>query len=197
MTTSVAFIGDVHGQSEKLAEVLGRLRLTKRTIVLLGDYVNYGPDSRGVLDLLVAERVALADRLVLLQGNHDEAFLKFLHGGDLGSLLSLGGAPTVTSYLGSPVGPVSANLRAAVPSEHVALLTDLVPSWRSGGVIGLHRWPQEIIDGIEYAVLGHYQQPVDRPIVGDKFAYIDTGCGRDPNGKLSCLLFPELDWFAI
>lgn len=197
MRTGAAFVGDVHGESEKLAAVLRRLRPTDRIIVLLGDYVNYGPDSRGVLDLLVAERAALGDRLVLLAGNHDEAFLTFLNGGDLGPLLALGGAPTVTSYLGNPVGPVSAQLRAAVPLEHRALLAELAPSWRSPGVIALHRWPKQPVDVSDFVVLGHYRQPGGQPAVSDKAAYIDTGCGRDADGKLTCLLFPELDWFAI
>jgi serine/threonine protein phosphatase 1 len=197
VTTRAAFIGDVHGQRDKLACVFDRLRPTDRAIVLLGDYVNYGPDSRGVLDLLVAERTALGDQLVLLAGNHDEAFLTFLNGGDLGSLLALGGAPTVMSYLGNPVGPVSDRFRVAVPSEHRALLAGLELCWRSPGVMAMHRWPKEPISGSDYVVLGHYHQPGGQPAIGQKVAYIDTECGRDPAGKLTCLLFPELDWFAI
>jgi hypothetical protein len=197
MTIRAAFVGDIHGQSDKLAQALQRLEQTDRTIVLLGDYVNYGPDSRGVLDLLVAKQASLGDQLILLAGNHDEAFLAFLNGGDLGSLLALGGATTVTSYLGNPVGPVSDRLRGAVPSEHRALLAGLVPYWRSDGVVALHRWPKEPIQGSDYVVLGHYRQPGGQPTVGDRAAYIDTGCGWAPSGKLTCLLFPELEWFAV
>jgi serine/threonine protein phosphatase 1 len=195
--TSAAFVGDIHGQSDKLVQAFERLRPTDRTIVLLGDYVNYGPDSRGVLDLLAVHQADLGEQLVLLAGNHDEAFRTFLDGGDLGSLLALGGAPTVTSYLGNPVGPVSDRLRAEVPPAHRTLLANLLPCWRAPGVIALHRWPPEPIDAHDYVVLGHYHQPGGQPSIGEKAAYIDTGCGREPSGKLTCLMFPELDWFAI
>jgi serine/threonine protein phosphatase 1 len=176
VTVHAAFIGDIHGQSDQLAEAFERLLPTDRAIVLLGDYVNYGPDSRGVLDFLVTKLASLGDQLVLLSGNHDEAFLAFLNGGDLGSLLALGGAPTVTSYLPEPVGPISDQLRLAVPPEHHVLLSGLQTCWRSPGVIAMHCWPKETVDTSDYLVLGHYLQPGGQPTVAENVAYIDTGC---------------------
>jgi serine/threonine protein phosphatase 1 len=193
----VACVGDVHGQCDKLAAVIERLRPSERTIVLLGDYVNHGPDSRGVLDLLVREKEKLGQRLQLLEGNHDRAFLDFLDGGALAPFLAMGGAPTVLSYLGSPSGPVTDALRATVPPSHRSLLTHLRPSWRGDGVLAMHKWPKEPIDREElFVVLGHYQQQDGVPSVGECEAYIDTGCGREANGKLTCLLLPEREWFS-
>src|SRR5262245_30547762 len=103
----VAFVGDVHGRRDRLSMVIARLAGHDGPVVLLGDFVNYGPDSAGVLDFLVMQKAILGDRLVLLEGNHDRAFLDFLNGGSLASLLAMGGAPTVRSYLGMVTGMVS------------------------------------------------------------------------------------------
>ena len=166
--------------------------------MLLGDYVNYGPDSRGVLELLVSATEELGNRLVLLEGNHDRALLTFLRGGDLGSLLAIGGAPTVRSYVGSPRGNVSCAFRAAVPQAHRGLLSQLRPSWTMDGVLAIHKWPKAPIDRqARFVVLGHYHQQGGVPFIGDTEAYIDTGCGWDEDGNLTCLLFPERDWFVV
>ena len=64
-------IGDIHGCSVALESLLQLLRPTSSdTIVTLGDYVNRGPDSRGVLTQLIALRERCP--LVPLLGNHDD-----------------------------------------------------------------------------------------------------------------------------
>ena len=50
-------IGDIHGMSDKLRDLLRRLPLSPEDrVVFLGDYINRGPDSKGVLDTLLAFR---------------------------------------------------------------------------------------------------------------------------------------------
>jgi serine/threonine protein phosphatase 1 len=197
MTAKLAFIGDVHGGLDRLSLVLEHLDGSDRTTVLLGDYVNVGPDAAGVLDLLVERKRDLGDRLVLLAGNHDLAFLDFLRGGDLAPLLAMGGATTVTSYLGSPAGEVTAQLRRAVPSSHRRLLEQLGSTWRGEQVMAMHKWPlhRVDVDGL-FVVLGHYFQERRVPSINTSVAYIDTGCGSYPDGVLTCLLMPERDWFS-
>ena len=68
-------VGDVHGCSKALDALIEAIGPTPDdTIVMLGDYVNRGPDSRGVLDTLAELRRRC--RLVAILGNHDEMLLQ-------------------------------------------------------------------------------------------------------------------------
>jgi serine/threonine protein phosphatase 1 len=95
-------IGDIHGRLDKLEELLARLPLREEDrLVFLGDYVDRGPDSRGVIDRLI--RVAEERNAVFLLGNHESMFLDFLgwngshyFGADV--FLANGGAETLLSY---------------------------------------------------------------------------------------------------
>lgn len=131
-------IGDVHGRLDLLTALhtliraeIDRDRPKDWRIVHLGDYVDRGPDSRGVIDFLIE---ATADpRIVALAGNHDEGFLRFLADPEDGGLfINNGGAETARSY-GVTAGFGSAGMRratrnallAAMPEAHRAFLTDL------------------------------------------------------------------------
>src|SRR3954454_24582472 len=70
-------LGDIHGCSAALAPLLEAIRPgPEDTLVTLGDYVNRGPDSPGVLDRLLA--LAGPCRLGPLLGNHEEMLLSAL-----------------------------------------------------------------------------------------------------------------------
>jgi serine/threonine protein phosphatase 1 len=70
---SVWAIGDVHGQMPMLEALLAALPRTKNdTTVFLGDYIDRGPDSAGVVRRALAEYDAAPDRTVLLWGNHED-----------------------------------------------------------------------------------------------------------------------------
>ena len=74
MPDRVIAIGDIHGCSVALQSLLEILGPTESdTIVTLGDYVNRGPDSRGVLDQLID--LQRCCRLIPLLGNHDDLLL--------------------------------------------------------------------------------------------------------------------------
>lgn len=67
----VITVGDIHGCSAALGTLLGAIRLGPDDLVIpLGDIIDYGPDSRRVLEQLKALRDRT--RLVLLTGNHEE-----------------------------------------------------------------------------------------------------------------------------
>lgn len=95
-------IGDIHGRLDKLEELLTRLPLRDDDrLVFLGDYVDRGPDSRGVIDRLI--RVRAERSAVFLLGNHESMFLDFLgwqgshyFGADV--FIANGGAETLLSY---------------------------------------------------------------------------------------------------
>ncbi|MCI0671411.1 MAG: serine/threonine protein phosphatase [Myxococcaceae bacterium] len=70
-------IGDIHGELGKLDALLERLPLEAGDrLVFLGDYVDRGPDSRGVVDRLL--QVEKRFPCVFLLGNHESMFLDFL-----------------------------------------------------------------------------------------------------------------------
>jgi serine/threonine protein phosphatase 1 len=67
-------IGDVHGCSAALAALLEVIAPTPRdTLIPLGDMIDRGPDSRGVLEQLIA--LAARCRLIPLLGNHEEMLI--------------------------------------------------------------------------------------------------------------------------
>ncbi|MFP6768128.1 MAG: metallophosphoesterase [Planctomycetaceae bacterium] len=130
----VALIGDVHGQLELLDRLLDRLArlgdFQQRWIVLLGDLVDRGPDSRGVIER-VLELTVSHPRTTVVCGNHDLAMAATL------GLLPVPEEaqwpqrwtrgyqcePTFASYGVSPYD--IDGLRQAVPAAHAELLAAL------------------------------------------------------------------------
>lgn len=97
-------IGDVHGRLDLLTQMHALIEADRAQhadrdwrVVHLGDYVDRGPDSRGVIDFLI--KAARDPRVVNLAGNHDLGFLEFLATPDRNSIFaSFGGRETAESY---------------------------------------------------------------------------------------------------
>lgn len=110
-------IGDIHGGSRTLRALLAAIGLQKGDrLYLLGDYVDRGNDSRGVLDLIM-ELTAQGHDVRPLRGNHDDMFLRCLQGNhDQFSLAwrQQWGAQTLVSF--------GATECSAVPTVYAALL---------------------------------------------------------------------------
>jgi serine/threonine protein phosphatase 1 len=119
-------IGDIHGCSRALEALIGAIEpQADDLIVTLGDCVNRGPDSRGVLEQLIAlERQC---KLISLLGNHDEMFLQLLTDANAGrpralsSWLRMGGDTTLASY-GAPPGKTTWADLTRIPAEHAAFI---------------------------------------------------------------------------
>lgn len=121
-------VGDIHGCSAELSLLLEALELeTGDKIVFVGDYVDRGPDSRGVVESLLAleERVpGLEARF--LKGNHEDMLLAYL--GEPGhypeAFVQNGGRATLASYGLTPAvsGPAAA---AGIPASHLAFFRRL------------------------------------------------------------------------
>lgn len=114
-------IGDIHGCSDALAALLDAIGPSRDdTIITLGDYIDRGPNSRGVLDRLIA--LAEKCRLIPLLGNHEEALLDALR--DVSTLrrwLTFGGADTLVSYGWVSGGP-KRSLTDWIPYRHQEFL---------------------------------------------------------------------------
>ena len=111
-------LGDIHGCASALELLLSTLDLTANdTLVMLGDAIDRGPDSRGVLDQLLA--IGEVCHLVPILGNHEQMLLDAVEGKmPLQDWLVHGGAETLDSY-----GEGAA--LAEVPEKHL----DFVYAW--------------------------------------------------------------------
>jgi serine/threonine protein phosphatase 1 len=91
-------VGDIHGCLDHLERLMSRVEptTTDRT-VFLGDYIDRGPESRGVIDYLIdfGQRFP---KSIFLKGNHEAMFLDFLAGRNQWLFLYNGGASTLESY---------------------------------------------------------------------------------------------------
>ena len=186
MIDEIAFIGDVHGHVLALESIL-RAVLNRRIpeAVLLGDYVNKGPASKEVLNLLTSWNNQDLE-LQALQGNHERVFLSALDSGDLRPLLKMAGAPTVRSYVGGDVGSDAfADFSASVPDSHREFLKSLPHSYYSHGVTARH---EQTHDASSFVVSAHVNIGFV-PIIDATSARIDTGCGS--GGRLTAFFWPS------
>lgn len=160
-------IGDIHGRSDLLRDLLARIhahaaglppRVRKR-LVFLGDYIDRGPDSRGVLDLLCAPSPPGFDQ-VTLRGNHEQFLIDFLHRHeDPTPWLANGGMETLHSYgieqsavNGLRPDHLAHALAALLPPAHRRFLEGLELVHASGDYLFVHA-------GIEPALPLHRQGP--------------------------------------
>ena len=152
--TCVYAVGDIHGHPGPLVELMAmvcrdaaRAGAARRVLVFLGDYVDRGPQSREVLDFLLADP-APGFETVFLKGNHDAWLLAFLEDARVGGQwLAAGGYATLSSYgVAVPAGRRNArwleSVRAAfvrvLPDPHKAFLEGLVPLHVEGGYAFAH-----------------------------------------------------------
>jgi len=110
----VIAIGDIHGCSLALKSLIDAIQPKEDDlIVTVGDYVDRGPDSRGVIDQLIDLRNRC--HLVPLLGNHEIMMLAALHDHDISFWLDCGGDATIASY-GDSID--------SIPEKHIAFLHD-------------------------------------------------------------------------
>jgi serine/threonine protein phosphatase 1 len=195
-----AIIGDIHGQSDRLDEMLADRAVADRDLVFLGDYVNRGPDSRGVVRRLMDLKLHHPHRVTFLRGNHDEALLAVLRGGPVLPLLQMGGSTTVMSWTPEVVGDVGAALRASVSPQEIHFLEGLEMSWSSDGFVAVHQIAEGAVESLALdvtLVVGHHIQRDAIPKVVGNVAFVDTGCGSMPAGRLSAMLLPERRFVSL
>jgi serine/threonine protein phosphatase 1 len=125
-------IGDIHGCLPQLKELMAQLPLkSEDELVFLGDYIDRGPDSKGVLDYLVANQ---KPNWHLLRGNHEQMLLEWLGTPNplaASNWLLNGGHQTLQSYVPreklDEVRGEGAHilLQSYIPHTHVELLNAL------------------------------------------------------------------------
>lgn len=153
-------IGDVHGHLllldlllDSIAADFAALKRDDRPVlILVGDYVDRGPDSKGVCDRLIALQAASAEagafELRTLMGNHEQTMLSFLDNPEAGpAWVEFGGGETLTSYgvqrpaLRPDPGEwleIQDQLRRKLPPAHLRFLRGLELSAAYGGYLFVH-----------------------------------------------------------
>ncbi|MGH6967708.1 MAG: metallophosphoesterase family protein [Stellaceae bacterium] len=147
-------VGDVHGRLDLLSRLhelvaadAARAPARRRVIVYLGDYVDRGPESRGVIELLMHRPLPGFER-VHLMGNHEDYLLQFLERAEVGPhWCSYGGIETLASY-GVRLLPFAARvadfeaarlaLADKIPPAHVAFMRSLKLTHTEGGYLFVH-----------------------------------------------------------
>lgn len=145
-------IGDVHGRADLLDRLFARIDahiaahpVARPVQVLVGDYVDRGPNSRGVLDRLILR--ARLKEMVMLKGNHETFIPEFLRNpSTLQSWSQMGGLETLMSYGLTPSLKADAAtqrelaeaLRAMLPQAHLNFLGALPLSFSCGGLFFVH-----------------------------------------------------------
>jgi serine/threonine protein phosphatase 1 len=219
-------VGDVHGRLDLLKRMLERIEQDASSagarnplVVLLGDYVDRGPDSAGVIEFLRSQAPENFE-LRFLKGNHEAAMLAFLedpiaHRG----WLAHGGLETMASYGVRPLPPMMASddvigaaarrLRLALPGEHLDFLERLERYVVAGDYAFVHAgvdcgrpldeqsdeelfWARKrfLADRRRFShVVVHGHTPVEAPYCDDRRICIDTGAYA--TGRLTAAKFDD------
>jgi serine/threonine protein phosphatase 1 len=216
----VYVIGDVHGRADLLLSLLAKVDrelelhpIDNPVQVFLGDYIDRGPYSRDVIELLISRRKQLPT--VCLKGNHEATVLRVLHDSALlRAWLQLGGSNTMASYCVAPPASVESGdaealvhaLRMAMPEDHKKFLSSLPLSLTCGDFFFSHAGARPGIpletqherdllwirdDFLQYPghlgkVIVHGHTPVGKPEIYSNRINIDTGAYA--TGHLTCLV---------
>ncbi|WP_421740065.1 metallophosphoesterase family protein [Caulobacter sp.] len=220
--TLVYAVGDIHGRLDLLDRLIDWVaedcRASRadvaRFIIFLGDYVDRGPSSKGVIDRLLSLSIPGLS-VIALRGNHEQMMLDVLDAPDKGpGWARVGGNATLMSYGVKPpaggadpaawVEAVDA-LRAAMPPSHVAFLRGLKPGVEFGDFFFVHAgirpgrpihaqteqdllWIRERFlnhKGSFERVIVHGHSTDTAPMVNDYRIGVDTGAYA--TGVLTCL----------
>lgn len=216
-------IGDIHGRLDLLDRLVAKIKDDMSQhgeadclAVTLGDYVDRGPDSRGVLDRLVANPFPM--RYVALKGNHEALLETFLKDPSTGAhWRRLGGLETLHSYgvpikglmVGKGYDEAAAALRAAMPTSHIQFLTSLEHFATIGKYFLCHAGvrpnvplTQQSVDDLLWIrddflnsdlffgkIIIHGHTPREWPEIRPNRINIDTGAFA--TGRLTCLVLDE------
>ncbi|RJR45760.1 MAG: serine/threonine protein phosphatase [Deltaproteobacteria bacterium] len=204
-------IGDIHGCLDQLEQLLDEVQpdLENGLLLFVGDYIDRGPESRGVVDYIIRLREKYPrERIICLKGNHEAMFLDFLEGRERELFLLNGGMSTLRDYWGD-----NWDLKELVlPPEHEQFYDELLPYYETPDYIFVHGglkpavplseqleedllWIRgEFIASQEdfgrLVIFGH--TPFKRPLVMPNKIGIDTGAVY--GNFLTCLKLPDKEF---
>jgi serine/threonine protein phosphatase 1 len=208
-------IGDVHGCLDRLvaihaliADDLAARPVAEPLLVHLGDYVDRGMDSAGVVARLVEREVLPEVPTVNLMGNHEHMMLDAVASGEAEAVelwLANGGAESLESW-GVPRSAQPADWAGYLPRPHLLFLRDLAVFHEAGGYLFVHAgvrpgiplerqsrhdlmWIREPFLSSKRslgAVVVHGHTPRQEPVVRPNRIGVDTGAVL--GGVLTCVV---------
>lgn len=180
-------VGDIHGRPDLLADLLRQIETdaahrgaVRKTLLFLGDYVDRGPDSCGVVELLLND---LPDGFEthFLKGNHEAMLLAFLDDpGRLDHWLMNGGDATMASYgvdigrlddMDAPADVWRDAFAAALPKAHLTFFKGLELMTAVGDYLFVHA-------GVRPGVPIDSQNEADLLWIRSEFLQSDEGFGK-------------------
>jgi serine/threonine protein phosphatase 1 len=151
-------IGDIHGSLDKLKSLIAACRQDaagrEMILVFIGDYIDRGPESAGVVRFVLSLQQEMRERIITLKGNHEAWALAILDGEmPLGPWLLNGGAATLESY---GVGDVE-----DLPRAHLDWMRSLQLTYDDGRRFFVHAGvdPQRPLGAQEESVLLWIREP--------------------------------------
>lgn len=176
-------IGDVHGRADLLAALIAAIDAddaargaARTTVILLGDLIDRGPDSAGVIRLTREWQQRRPVRI--LMGNHEEMFLDALEKEEvMRHFLRFGGREMLLSYPLDPMaytraelGEVAGMARSVIPAEDIAFIASFEDQIRLGDYLFVHA-------GVRPDVPLNAQRSSDLRWIRDPFLDHDEGFG--------------------
>jgi len=211
MSETIYAIGDIHGCREHLVRLLDKIRpdLERDRLVFVGDYIDRGPNSRGVVEYILGlQKNHPPENIICLKGNHEVMLFDFLAGRERELFLFNGGRSTLLEYWGNRWEP-GAESDLLLPPGHAAFFEGLKRYFETPDYIFVHGglrpgvplaqqededlyWIRgEFIASFEdfgkRVIFGH--TPFRRPLVMPNKIGIDTGAVY--GNLLTCLQLPE------
>ena len=156
-------VGDIHGCLVSLEKLMAKVQPTPRDrVVFMGDYVDRGPDSRGVLDYLIAFGQKFPNS-IFLKGNHEEMFLDFIAGRNQLLYFNNGGETTLQNY------QEASKLR--IPKAHLDFLEGLRLYYETDRFVFAHA-------GLRPGIPPHAQHPKDLLWIREEFLFSSYDWGK-------------------
>jgi serine/threonine protein phosphatase 1 len=204
----VFIIGDVHGCLKMLKKLMDSIDWRPETdrLIFLGDYIDRGEDSRGVISYILG-LLRTSSLVECLMGNHEILLLNFLAGGDTDIFLLNGGITTLESY--------QKQGEKQIPRDHLAFFQNLRPCIELEDYYVVHAgfrpgvatqkqnledilWIRESFIFSDYdfgkkVIFGH--TPFAQPLVMDNKIGLDTGAVY--GNQLTCLELPCMKFHSV
>jgi len=203
-------IGDIHGCLSRLERIISKIGIdsTEDTLVFIGDYIDRGPDSRGVVDFVLDLKRKIRT-VICLKGNHEQMFLDYVClNKNEGLYLSNGGDTTIASYGYRTVRGIK---ELNVPDNHMEFFNTLLPFYETDEYIFVHAGLREgvllkdqktpdmlwirhdfILSSYDFGktvVFGHTPMSHSKPFFLPGRIGIDTGAVY--GGFLTCIELPS------
>ncbi|MGE5839801.1 MAG: metallophosphoesterase family protein [Deltaproteobacteria bacterium] len=205
-------VGDIHGCLDMLKRLMGTIewRPEADRLIFLGDFIDRGPQSKGVVDYVI-ETCSLSERVECLMGNHERILVDFMDGKDANTFFINGGMATLNSYR-SDQHKYGGFL---IPDEHLSFFRSLklvieledyyvVHAGFRPGVPIESQNPEDILwirDSFIFSnyyfgkrvIFGH--TPFAQPLIMENKIGLDTGAVY--GNRLTCLELPTLKFHFV